>query len=200
MNRRALTTSLLAASLAFLPALGVAAPAPAANAVASRISIDNFGQVSATYFRGAQPDASDFADLAAAGVKTVIDLQADGNPGEGRLVESAGMKFKRIAMSTRVAPTPEQISEFLKLVNDPANQPVYVHCAGGRHRTGVMTAVYRMTHDGWNSDQAFKEMKQFKFGADFLHPEFKKFVYAYRTGPKPTAPVLALTTPAVVAN
>jgi hypothetical protein len=43
-----------------------------------------------------------------------------------------------------------------------------------------MTAVYRMTHDGWSGDQAFKEMKQYKFGADFLHPEFKRFVYAYR--------------------
>ena len=27
--------------------------------------------------------------------------------------------------------------------------------------------------------QAFKEMKQYKFGADFLHPEFKAFVFDY---------------------
>ena len=40
-----------------------------------------------------------------------------------------------------------------------------------------MTAVYRMTPNGWTPAQAFNEMKQFKFGADFLHPEFKKFVY-----------------------
>ena len=43
-----------------------------------------------------------------------------------------------------------------------------------------MTAIYRMTHDGWSGDQAFKEMKRFRYGADFLHPEFKDFVYAYR--------------------
>ena len=42
-----------------------------------------------------------------------------------------------------------------------------------------MTAAYRMTHDGWNGDKAFAEMKQYKFGADFLHAEFKKAVYAY---------------------
>ena len=53
---------------------------------------------------------------------------------------------------------------------------MYVHCVGGRHRTGVMTAVYRMNHDGINGTQAFNEMKQFKYGADFLHPEFKQFV------------------------
>ena len=57
---------------------------------------------------------------------------------------------------------------------------MFVHCVGGKHRTGVMTAVYRMTQHAWTADQAFKEMKQFKFGADFLHPEFKKFVYGYR--------------------
>jgi hypothetical protein len=34
-------------------------------------------------------------------------------------------------------------------------------------------------------------MKQYKFGADFLHPEFKKFVYAYRVEPEPAHAVLA---------
>jgi tyrosine-protein phosphatase SIW14 len=91
-----------------------------------------------------------------------------------------------LPMTTRVVPTPEQLETFLGIVNDPANQPVYVHCVGGKHRTGVMTAVYRMTQHGWTSDQAFKEMKRFKYGADFLHPEFKKFVYGFRL---PTAPV-----------
>jgi hypothetical protein len=43
-----------------------------------------------------------------------------------------------------------------------------------------MTAAYRMSHDGWDASKAFTEMKQFKFGADFLHPEFKAFVYAYK--------------------
>jgi hypothetical protein len=42
-----------------------------------------------------------------------------------------------------------------------------------------MTAVYRMTQEGWTAAQAFAEMKQYKFGADFLHPEFKQFVYDY---------------------
>jgi len=33
--------------------------------------------------------------------------------------------------------------------------------------------------DGWTANQAFKEMMQYKFGADVLHPEFKEFVYSY---------------------
>jgi protein tyrosine/serine phosphatase len=153
----------------------------------SRIQIGNFGEVSTTYDRGEQPDGRDYADLAALGVRTVIDLQADGeNFDEAQRVEAAGMRFYRIPMTTHVPPTSEQLATFLEIVNDPMQQPVYVHCAGGRHRTGVMTAIYRMEHDGWTADQAFREMKQYKFGMDVLHPEFKRFVYDYRPTASPS--------------
>lgn len=92
-------------------------------------------------------------------------------------------------------PTAAQLAQFLSLVNDPASQPVYVHCVGGRHRTGVMTASYRMTHEGWTADQAFKEMKQCTFGADFLHPEFKSFVYGYRPDTSHVSTAVAATRP-----
>lgn len=154
---------------------------PVAPVNLSRIRIDNFGQINANYYRGEQPDGGDYADLAAIGIKTVIDLQADGDGGEQRFVEAAGMKFYRIPMTTHVPPTQQQLAKFLEIVNDPAQQPVYVHCKGGRHRTGVMTAVYRMEQDGWNAERAFSEMKRYKFGADFLHPEFKRYVYDYRS-------------------
>jgi tyrosine-protein phosphatase SIW14 len=149
------------------------------SATASSIRIDNFGQVNEHYYRGAQPKASDYADLQALGIRTVVDLTEDGNADEARLVEAQGMKLVRIPMTTRVIPTAEQLAQFLRVVGDSANQPVYVHCQGGRHRTGVMTAIYRMTNDGWDAAKAFAEMKQYKFGADFLHPEFKKFVYGF---------------------
>ena len=130
----------------------------------------------------------DYADLADLGIRTVVDLQEYGQNDEARLVEQAGMKYHRIPMTTRVPPTPEQLSSFLNIVTDPTQQPVYVHCAGGRHRTGVMTAVFRMERAGWTADQAFKEMKAYKFGLDFLHPEFKRFVYSYQAHPT-NAPV-----------
>ena len=146
----------------------------------SRVRIDNFGRVDPTYFRGAQPEGRDYADLATLGVKTIINLTSDdAQASEQAMAGQAGLKYFQIPMSTHEPPTPAQLAEFLKIVNDPASQPVYVHCVGGRHRTGVMTAAYRITQDGWTSDRAFQEMKQYKFGADFLHPEFKKFVYGY---------------------
>lgn len=193
--KRVLLSCALTLSVAVSP--GVLLTAAESRTARTAITIDNFGEVSPTYFRGAQPEDRDYATLASLGIKTVIDLRKDFEADEEGLVEAAGMKFVRIPMTTRVAPTAEQIDSFLKLVNDPANQPVFVHCVGGKHRTGVMTAVYRMVKDGWTSDQAFKEMKRYKFGMDFLHPEFKRFVYAFRAQPAPAAPatgVVAITT------
>jgi protein tyrosine/serine phosphatase len=145
----------------------------------ANIRIKNFGRINENYYRGAQPDDRDYAALATLGVNTVIDLTRDGRSDERRLVEKAGMKFYRIPMTTSDRPAPSAVTQFLKLVNDPANQPVFVHCQGGRHRTGVMTAVYRMTQDGWTADRAYSEMKKYKFESLFGHPELKKFVYDY---------------------
>ena len=155
---------------------------PRSGAAASpSIRIDNFGRVNPNFYRGAQPKGPDYADLAALGVKAVLDLTSDDAATDERaMTEHAGMTYFQIPMTTHVAPTAAQLTQFLKIVDDPANQPVYVHCAGGRHRTGVMTAAYRIAQDGWTAEQAFKEMKQYKFGADFLHLEFKQFVYGYR--------------------
>ena len=156
-----------------------AEPAKSAASVSS-IHIDNFGEVDPAYYRGGQPQGQDYADLAAVGIKTIVNLTSDdATPDEKAMAQKAGLGYFQIPMTTRVVPTAAQLTQFLKLVNDPANQPVYVHCVGGRHRTGVMTAAYRITHDGWTADRAFQEMKQYKFGADFLHPEFKQFVFAY---------------------
>jgi tyrosine-protein phosphatase SIW14 len=147
----------------------------------ANIHVNNFGQINDSYYRGAQPERRDYADLAALGVKTVIDLTAEGRSEEKALVQAAGMKFYRIPMTTTDRPSSATISQFLTLVNDPANQPVFVHCQGGRHRTGVMTAVYRMTRDGWNSEQAYQEMKRYNFEGFPGHPVLKSFVYDYYT-------------------
>jgi len=167
--------------VATLAALSLALPAAAQNSLVGQIRIDNFARVNDAYFRGAQPMGSDYADLAKLGVKTVINLIGDSDLDlrEQSSVEKKGMRYVTIPMSTRKAPTTQQLETFLTIVNDPASQPVYVHCVGGRHRTGVMTAVYRMMKDGISGAEAFSEMKRFNYGPDFLHPEFKKFVYEF---------------------
>jgi protein tyrosine/serine phosphatase len=168
----------------FAPA-GIAAGAASPAVSFTSLRIDNFGRISPTYFRGGQPEGRDYADLAALGVKTVINLTSDdAEATEPSMAKEAGLSYAQIPMTTHRVPTAAQLEQFLSIVNDPAQQPVYVHCVGGRHRTGVMTAAYRMSHDGWTADRAFQEMKQFKFGADFLHSEFKEFVYRYVAAPR----------------
>lgn len=182
-------THLLGSAAALLVAFSLASPMAARADVAgahgavvdtSAIRIDNFGRVDAHLYRGAQPQGRDYADLKTLGVKTVVNLTSDdADPNEKAMVEGAGMTYVQIPMNTHTPPTSAQLAQFLGIVNDPARGPVYVHCVGGRHRTGVMTASYRMTNGGWTAERAFSEMKQYKFGADFLHPEFKDFVYSY---------------------
>ena len=177
LHRLAVRVPLAALAALLFVAAGAA---HAENARVSAIKIDNFGVVNDHYFRGAQPDASDYPDLAALGVKTVIDLTRDGREDEKGLVESAGMKFIRIPLTTTEAPSNADITQFLTLVNDPANQPVYVHCQGGRHRTGTMTAIYRMTQDGWTPARAYEEMKQYRFEGFPGHPALKSFVLGFK--------------------
>ncbi|MBI3654718.1 MAG: dual specificity protein phosphatase family protein [Acidobacteria bacterium] len=143
-----------------------------------KTKIKNFGFINQNYFRGAQPKDSDYQDLAAMGVKTVIDLQMRSSK-EGQLVEAAGMKYVQVGMKDDERPTDEQVQKVLQIVNDPANQPVFVHCKGGRHRTGLITAVYRMEKDGWDAAKAYDEMKQFDFGYGFGHGALKDYVLDY---------------------
>jgi uncharacterized protein (TIGR01244 family) len=173
-------TSVRPAAVALLAALALSTPAFAQVAVVDAITIDNFARVNDTYYRGAQPAGDDYAELKALGIKTVINLTSDEDDSfdERLAVEGQGMNYVHIPMSTRRAPTEKELETFFAVVNK--GEPVYVHCVGGRHRTGVMTAVYRMTRDGLSGEEAFKEMKRFKYGPDFLHPEFKKFVYDFK--------------------
>lgn len=145
----------------------------------SNIKIKNFGQMDERFYRGAQPKKDDYASLAALGVKTIIDLTDEPESYEKPLAEAAGIKYVNIPMSDTKYPKPENIEAFLNLVNDPATGVFYVHCAGGRHRTGVIGAVYRFNKYGWNFDQVYSEMKQYDFYTRWGHGAMKDFVVDY---------------------
>src|SRR5881227_1495749 len=91
------------APLAVVLALGISARA--ASTTTAAVHIDNFGKVDDEYYRGSQPERTDYADLAKLGVKTVVDLQSDGSPREKGLVEQAGMTFYRIPPTTTERPS-----------------------------------------------------------------------------------------------
>jgi protein tyrosine/serine phosphatase len=144
-----------------------------------KIKIKNFGSINENFFRGAQPKGQDYQELAAMGIKTVINLRIDAKSDEQELVEAAGMKYVFIGMRDDKRPADSQVQEFLKIANDPANLPLYVHCIGGRHRTGLMSAVYRIEKDGWDYAKAYDEMKRFDFSYGFGHGDLKDYVFDY---------------------
>ena len=143
------------------------------------IKIKNFGQMDERFYRGAQPGEQDYKDLKALGITTVIDLTADPKTYEHSMVESLGMKYVNIPMADRKYPTEEATRMFLKVVSDPATGKFFVHCAGGRHRTGAMGAVYRYQFYDWNFEQVYAEMKKFDFYTSWGHGAYKDFVQDY---------------------
>ena len=145
----------------------------------STVNIKNFGQMDDRFFRGGQPREDQYSQLAALGIKTVIDLQDDPTGYEKQDVEALGMKYVNIPMSDKDYPESVKIDQFLKLIDEPSTGKFYVHCAGGRHRTGVMGAVYRFNHYNWNYDQAYAEMKKYDFYTRWGHGDMKKFVQDY---------------------
>ena len=160
----------------------------------SNIKIRNFGQMDQRFYRGAQPNEQDYKDLQGLGIKTVIDLRSDPESYEKRDVEALGMRYVNIPMSDSAYPKTEQVNQFLKLVDDPSTGKFFVHCAGGRHRTGVMGAVYRFNHYHWNFDQVYAEMKDYDFYTRFGHGKLKDFVQDYALLQANTATTAATVT------
>ena len=166
-------------ALLFILALSAVSFAQSAQQSFSDVKIKNFGQMDERFYRGAQPKEDDYRSLAALGIKTVIDLRDDATAYEKPAVEALGMRYVNIPMSDKDYPREEQIAAFLKLANDPDTGAFYVHCAGGRHRTGIMGAVYRFNFYGWNYDQVYAEMKQFDFYSSWGHGGQKRYVENY---------------------
>lgn len=181
-------------ALSILLALGTIAFAEKHSDPAfANIKISNFGKMDDRFYRGGRPKQRDFASLKALGIQTVIDL-TDDSPEEKGYVEAQGMRYVNIAIPDKHDPSDAQIQDFLKLVNDPATGKFYVHCAGGRHRTGVMGAIYRFHNYHWNFDQVYAEMLDFDFYTSWGHGGQKKFVENYAQRMLQTNSAAAATT------
>jgi protein tyrosine/serine phosphatase len=158
----------------------------------SSITIQNFGQMDDHFYRGAQPKDNEYKELAELGVKTVIDLRDDPMPYAKSAAEAVKLAYFNIPMSDKDYPKDADVDAFLKLSADERNWPFYVHCAGGRHRTGLIGAMYRFNHDGWDYTRAYEEMKNYDFYTRWGHGAIKKYVDDYwqhlqAKKPQPTA-------------
>jgi len=113
------------------------------------------------------------------GVKTVIDFRS--HHSTKKQVEAAGMTALEIPLKAdfgSTPPTEEELQAFFKAVLDPAQQPVYIHCAFGKDRTGTMAAVYRLEVDGWTPEEAMQEMES--FGYHNIYRDLVNFIRTYK--------------------
>jgi tyrosine-protein phosphatase SIW14 len=153
-------------------------------------SIPNFHQVDVNIYRGAQPASQEFQSLAQFGIKTVLDLRDEQGHAraERKLVEAAGMRYISLPMNGLIAPTDQQISRALAVVEDIANGPVFVHCRRGADRTGTVIACYRIAHDQWRNEKALEEART--FGMSWIERGMRSYVLGYRTTTIVTAPAV----------
>src|SRR5262245_20195076 len=62
-------------------------------------TVENFGKVNENFYRGAQPEAEEYKQLAALGVKTILDLRDDPKSYAKTMAERAGLRYINLPMS-----------------------------------------------------------------------------------------------------
>ena len=133
-------------------------------------------------YRGARPTSAALRVLAARGIRSDLSFQggAAGNRAldwiigavdgsekpesvakEGELVRGLGMAFFSAPLNSFFGIDETEtrlIEEALAFMHDPAHQPVFVHCAHGDDRTGLVVALYRVRYERWTPKAAHDEM------------------------------------------
>ena len=160
---------LVAGPLLLFPQSPPPSPPPAPHTPAPRGNlkgVPNFGQVTPTLYRGAQPSQEGFANLARQGVNIVVDLRGGSRQRERQTVTGLGMQYVAIPWQC-YQPRDQPIVRFLTLLRENPGKKVFVHCRQGDDRTGMEIAAYRMVEQGWTAEEARREMAF--FGAGWLH-------------------------------
>lgn len=145
--------------------------------------LPNFAQVSPALYRGAQPTAEGFRELERMGVRAVVNLRSLHTNRE--LIAGTNLRYIRIPCSAWDVDW-ANFRKFLAIVNDPANQPVFVHCQHGSDRTGFLVAGYRLVELEWDCDSAMAELRSFGFHTIWGHIPLKIRTYG-RLAPRPAA-------------
>jgi uncharacterized protein (TIGR01244 family) len=123
--------------------------------------IRNFLKVNEEFCTGGQPRLEHLAKLKSEGVKAIINLR---QPSEHRAEEEEaeakklGLRYYNIPVATG-NPKSEQVDEFLKITDDPANRPAFIHCTAAI-RVGAFWMIRRVLRDGWTVAKAEEEAKK----------------------------------------
>lgn len=152
------------------------------------------------FYRCGQLTADGFREaIQVYGIKVVLNLQ-DENPDplvpdnyyrtahvtpESEVCRQAGARYVMLTFDLPARHLahleehhPKVIDAFLKLCDDPANLPILLHCKAGLHRTGLLTAIYRIEYEGWTKAEALRELRANGFG-DSAATSANDYIYAF---------------------
>ncbi len=123
-----------------------------------------YEQVSPALYRGPQPSEGELNQLAAKGVKTIIDLRFGKRHSkeERRSAKLLGLNYIHMPLGYFI-PSKKKIARILSIIRNPVHQPVFVHCRYGEDRTSMMVAIYRMQDHGVSLEDAEDDMLQHNF-------------------------------------
>jgi protein tyrosine/serine phosphatase len=123
------------------------------------------------------------------GIRTVISLREGDKANdqqEEAWVKAKALNFVRIPPplwypdKDGKIPADAALAQFRKVMDDPANYPVLIHCFAGLHRTGAMCAVYRMDYNGWTNAEAISEMRLLGYSILDDHEDVLGYLTNYR--------------------
>jgi len=125
--------------------------------------ITNFSKVGTTIACAGATTPEAIGEVKKLGYNAVINLRQANEPGADieaatAAAKAAGIKYVHLPFNT-AAPDPAIVEGFLKAVTDPANQPVFVHCASA-NRAAALWMIKRMNVDGWDAEKAGTEAAQ----------------------------------------
>lgn len=120
----------------------------------------NVTRVDATVACAGATSASALPEIRKRGFVSVVNLRREQEPGAEipaarTAAAAAGLKFIHIPVDG-ARPDPASAEAFINAVTDPANQPVFVHCASA-NRVAAMWLIKRVVVDGWEIPRATSE-------------------------------------------
>ena len=159
-------------------AIVVASTFAVAQEKQTHAGITNYTKVDAVVACGGATDTSALAGLKSEGFKSVINLRLATETGanvEQNMAQAKdlGLNYFHLPLSG-AAPDPAIVDQFLTVVSNKANQPVFIHCASA-NRVGAVWLVKRVLQDNWTVDKATTEAKAIGLTA----PALEKFALDY---------------------
>jgi len=138
--------------------------------------IDHYLRVTDTVSIGGQPTPAQILALREAGFHAILNLREDAEydeKEEAAAAREAGLTYLRIPVRSS-DPHDAQADEFLRVTDDAANLPIFIHCAAG-NRAGAFWLIRRVLRDGKPFEEAEAEARRIGLKS----PNLVEFARAY---------------------